>query len=44
MKKAEREALQKEQLAAKKAFETIKTDYPASTEAQNIEAYIAIAE
>ena len=30
--------------AAKKAFETIKTDYPASTEAQNIEAYIAIAE
>lgn len=30
--------------AAKKAFETIKTDYPASTEAQNIEAYIAIAD
>jgi len=30
--------------AAKKAFETIKTDYPASTEAQDIEKYIAIAE
>jgi tetratricopeptide (TPR) repeat protein len=31
-------------VAAKKAFETIKTDYPASTEAQDIEKYIAIAE
>ena len=30
--------------AAKKAFETIKADYPASTEAQDIEKYIAIAE
>ena len=30
--------------AAKKAFETIKSDYPASTEAQDIEKYIAIAE
>lgn len=30
--------------AAKKAFETIKVDYPASTEAQDIEKYIAIAE
>ena len=28
--------------AAKKAFETIKSDYPASTEAQDIEKYIAI--
>ena len=31
-------------VAAKKAFETIKADYPASTEAQDIEKYIAIAE
>lgn len=31
-------------VAAKKAFETIKVDYPASTEAQDIEKYIAIAE
>ena len=30
--------------AAKKAFEAIKADYPASTEAQDIEKYIAIAE
>ena len=30
--------------AAKKAFETIKADYPASTEDQDIEKYIAIAE
>ena len=30
--------------AAKKAFETIKAEYPASTEAQDIEKYIAIAE
>jgi tetratricopeptide (TPR) repeat protein len=30
--------------AAKAAFETIKKDYPASTEAQNIDKYIAIAE
>ena len=30
--------------AAKKAFETIKADYPAATEAQDIEKYIAIAE
>ena len=30
--------------AAKKVFETIKVDYPASTEAQDIEKYIAIAE
>ena len=30
--------------AAKKAFETIKADYPASTEAQDVEKYIAIAE
>lgn len=30
--------------AAKKVFETIKADYPASTEAQDIEKYIAIAE
>lgn len=30
--------------AAKKAFETIKADYPASAEAQDIEKYIAIAE
>ena len=30
--------------AAKKAFETIKADYPASTEAQDIGKYIAIAE
>ena len=30
--------------AAKKAFETIKTDYPASTEAQDIDKYIAVAE
>ena len=30
--------------AAKKAFETIKSDYPTSTEAQDIEKYIAIAE
>ena len=30
--------------AAKKAFETIKAKYPASTEAQDIEKYIAIAE
>mgnify|MGYP002522532223 FL=1 len=29
--------------AAKKAFEAIKNDYPASTEAQDIEKYIAIA-
>lgn len=29
--------------AAKKAFETIKNDYPASVEAQDIEKYIAIA-
>ena len=28
--------------AAKKAFETIKNDYPTSTEAQDIEKYIAI--
>ena len=31
-------------VAAKKAFETIKADYPASTEAQDIEKYIEIAE
>lgn len=31
-------------VAAKKAFETIKAEYPASTEAQDIEKYIAIAE
>ena len=31
-------------VAAKKAFETIKADYPTSTEAQDIEKYIAIAE
>jgi tetratricopeptide (TPR) repeat protein len=31
-------------VAAKKAFETIKADYPASVEAQDIEKYIAIAE
>ena len=31
-------------VAAKKAFETIKADYPASTEAQDIEKYIATAE
>ena len=31
-------------VAAKKAFETIKADYSASTEAQDIEKYIAIAE
>ena len=31
-------------VTAKKAFETIKADYPASTEAQDIEKYIAIAE
>ena len=31
-------------VASKKAFETIKADYPASTEAQDIEKYIAIAE
>ncbi len=30
--------------AAKKAFESIKADYPASTEAQDIEKYIALAE
>ena len=30
--------------AAKKAFEIIKADYPSSTEAQDIEKYIAIAE
>ena len=30
--------------AAKKAFEAIQTDYPASTEAQDIEKYIAVAE
>ncbi len=30
--------------AAKKAFETIKAKYPASTEAQDIDKYIAIAE
>lgn len=30
--------------AAKAAFETIKNDYPASTEAQDIEKYIAIVE
>ena len=30
--------------AAKKAFEAIKADYPASAEAQDIEKYIAIAE
>ncbi len=30
--------------AAKKAFETIKADYPASTEAQDIDKYIAVAE
>ena len=30
--------------AAKKVLETIKVDYPASTEAQDIEKYIAIAE
>ena len=30
--------------AAKKVFETIKADYPTSTEAQDIEKYIAIAE
>ena len=30
--------------AAKKAFETINAEYPASTEAQDIEKYIAIAE
>ena len=29
--------------AAKKAFETIKNDYPTSVEAQDIEKYIAIA-
>ena len=31
-------------VAAKKAFETIKADYPASVEAQDVEKYIAIAE
>jgi tetratricopeptide (TPR) repeat protein len=30
--------------AAKKAFETIKAEYPASTEAQDIDKYIAIAQ
>ena len=30
--------------AAKKAFETIKADYPASAEAQDIDKYIAVAE
>ena len=30
--------------AAKKAFETIKVEYPASTEAQDIDKYIAIAQ
>jgi tetratricopeptide (TPR) repeat protein len=30
--------------AAKKAFEAIKADYPASSEAQSIDAYIAIAQ
>ena len=30
--------------AAKKAFEQVKADYPASTEAQDIDKYIAIAQ
>ena len=30
--------------AAKKAFEQVKADYPASVEAQDIEKYIAIAQ
>lgn len=35
---------QEQKEEAKKAFETIKNDYPASSEAQDIDKYIAIAE
>jgi TolA-binding protein len=35
---------QEQKEEAKKAFETIKNDYPTSSEAQDIDKYIAVAE